>query len=86
MTEREKKDISEKTALLIRAIERVYPSGRKLLVNNFLAGLAFGLGTTVGVSIFLAVFTFTLNQLKLIPVMQDVVKGLNIEEIIRDRR
>ena len=47
--------------------EFVHSRLHKLLVNNFLGGLAWGLGATVGVAIFFAVIGFIGSQIGIVP-------------------
>jgi hypothetical protein len=63
----------KKTAQLIQVIGKVYPSNRQLAGKSFLQGVFFGLGTTLGVSIVLAILTFALNQLRFIPVLSRII-------------
>ncbi|OGH09658.1 MAG: hypothetical protein A2152_01035 [Candidatus Levybacteria bacterium RBG_16_35_6] len=44
--------------------------------NNFIGGIAWGLGATVGVAIILAVLTLILRQINLIPVVGNFVAGV----------
>ena len=50
-------------------IERVHRPLKKMLFHNFLGGIAWGLGATVGLSIFLAIATLILNQINLVPIV-----------------
>jgi Na+-translocating ferredoxin:NAD+ oxidoreductase RnfA subunit len=79
---RKKDDYLKKTTQLIEVIGKVYPSNRKLAGKSFLQGVFFGLGTTLGVSIVLALLTFILNQLKLIPVLSQIVSRVQIEQYV----
>lgn len=72
----------EKIDKLIKALENIYPSTKELIWKSFLKGLFIGLGTTVGVSIVLAVITYSLNQLKLIPIIKQIIIQTNVEEIL----
>lgn len=42
---------------------------RKILLYNFLGGIAWGLGLTVGLGILFAIFGFILSQINLIPIV-----------------
>lgn len=53
-----------------------YTSPRKLLWTNFLAGLARGLGLTIGTAIVLAILGWLLSQFLSIPIIGDYVKQL----------
>lgn len=47
--------------------EQIHKTRREIFWNNFLGGVAWGLGATVGVSIFFAILGFVLSQLDLVP-------------------
>lgn len=76
-------DYQKAVYLLNQAFAKTIPSKRQLSIRSFLQGLFFGLGTSIGVSIVLAVLTFTLNQLKLIPVFDTVIRDTGVEQILK---
>lgn len=43
-------------------------SRKQILVNNFLAGIAWGIGTTIGVGTILAVLALIISKINFIPV------------------
>lgn len=47
--------------------EFIHKSRREIFVNNFLGGIAWGLGATVGASIVLAIFVFILSKINFVP-------------------
>lgn len=51
--------------------EKVTLSRRQIIVNNFLGGISWGLGTTIGLSIFLVVTGIVLSRINLIPIIGD---------------
>jgi len=53
-----------------------YTAPRKLLWTNFLAGLARGLGLTIGTAIVLAILGWLLSKFISIPIIGDYVKQL----------
>lgn len=53
-----------------------YTAPRKLLWINFLAGLARGLGLTIGTAIVLALLGSVLTQFLSIPIIGDYIKNL----------
>ncbi|MED1792660.1 DUF5665 domain-containing protein [Brevibacillus nitrificans] len=53
-----------------------YTAPRKLLWINFLAGLARGLGLTIGTAIVLALLGSLLSQFLSIPIIGDYIKDL----------
>lgn len=56
--------------------EQIHRTKRQIFFNNFLGGIAWGLGATVGVTIFFAIFTFVLSKVNLIPVVGSFVSGV----------
>jgi hypothetical protein len=54
-------------------IERIYRPLKKMLWQNFLGGIAWGLGVTVGLSIVLAILGFIISKINLIPFIGDFV-------------
>jgi hypothetical protein len=56
--------------------EHLHKSRIEIFFNNFLGGIAWGLGATVGVSIFFAIFAFILNKINLIPVIGGFVSDI----------
>lgn len=53
-----------------------YTAPRKLLWTNFLAGLARGLGLTIGTAIVLAFFGSILSQFLSIPIIGDYIRQI----------
>lgn len=49
---------------------------RKVLMNNFIGGIAWGMGATVGVSIVLALFAAVANFLDPVPVVGDFISNV----------
>jgi hypothetical protein len=77
-----KKDQWGKLDKFIRAVDRVYPPTRELMGKSFLQGISFGLGTTIGVSIILAVLTYMLNNLKHVPVFEQIIMQTQVERVL----
>lgn len=53
--------------------DNVLRSRKSIVANNFLGGIAWGIGATIGLSIVLAVLTFLLQQINFIPGVGDAV-------------
>ncbi len=58
--------------------EQIHKTRLQIFINNFLGGIAWGLGATVGVSIFFAVVAFVLSKINLIPVVGNFVSGVAV--------
>lgn len=50
-------------------MERINRSLKRMLLNNFLGGIAWGLGATIGLSVFVAILTLILKQINLVPIV-----------------
>lgn len=57
--------------------ERIYRSKKSMMWNNFLGGIAWGLGVTIGLSIILAVLSFIGSKVDFIPVIGEFVARIN---------
>lgn len=49
--------------------EHVTRSRKKIFINNLIGGVAWGIGATIGLALFLAVFSFIMSKVNLIPVV-----------------
>lgn len=56
--------------------EHIHKTRGQIFFNNFLGGVAWGLGATVGVSIFFAILAFLLSKINLIPFVGNFVSGV----------
>lgn len=53
--------------------EYIHKSLHQIFVNNFIGGIAWGLGATVGVSLIVALFGIILAKIDFIPIIGDIV-------------
>lgn len=60
----------------------VYKSRGKLLVDNFMAGIAWGLGTVIGATIVVALIGFVIARTQQLPLVGDVIYSI-AEEVNR---
>ncbi len=51
-------------------------SRKQIFIDNFLGGIAWGFGTTIGFSLVIAVLSFILNKLNFIPFVGDFVNAV----------
>lgn len=56
--------------------EEIHKTRKHIFLNNFLGGVAWGLGATVGVSIFFAILGFLISKVNLIPFVGNFVSGV----------
>lgn len=49
--------------------EYIHKNFREIFINNFIGGVAWGLGGTVGIAIVLAIFSFILGRINFIPIV-----------------
>ena len=47
-------------------------SKKRIFLNNFLGGIAWGLGATIGVTIIVAIITYALRVINLIPFLGNI--------------
>lgn len=59
--------------------EQVYRSKKDILVNNFIGGIAWSLGTLVGASLVIALIGYILSRVDFIPII-----GAWITQIIQE--
>lgn len=57
--------------------ERVTASRKQIVINNFIGGIAWAVGSTIGISIIVAILTFTFHHINLIPVIGTWVADIN---------
>ena len=53
--------------------EYIHKTRAQIFFNNFLGGIAWGLGATIGISIFFAIVAFLISKVDLIPVVGSFV-------------
>ena len=56
--------------------EEVKCSRKEIIINNFLGGIAWGLGATIGVSLVLAILGFIASKANFIPVIGIFVSNI----------
>lgn len=74
--------VIKKLEMLTQAVEKIYPDAKHLMWRSFLQGLFVSIGATIGFSLLIAIITFTLTQLKVIPGMKDIINQTQIEKVI----
>ena len=61
--------------------EKVYRSKKSIIINNFLGGLSWAVGATVGLAIIAAILTYILKNVNLVPIVGNFIAAV-IKEII----
>ena len=56
--------------------EQIYSSRKQIFFNNFLGGIAWALGATVGITIIIVIIGFILKNVDLIPFFGKFVSGI----------
>ncbi|HSX40070.1 MAG TPA: DUF5665 domain-containing protein [Candidatus Saccharimonadales bacterium] len=57
--------------------EQVYRNWKRMTWDNFLGGIAWGLGATIGLAIVVGVLTFVLKQVNVVPVIGNFASQVN---------
>ncbi len=52
--------------------EQVNTNKKRLIVNNFIGGISWGLGATIGVTIIVGIITYILRVVNLVPFLGEV--------------
>lgn len=56
---------------------------REIIVNNFVGGIAWGLGVTVGLAILFTIFGFFLRQLNIVPFLGNFINAI-VEYVMKN--
>ncbi len=76
-------DLAKRLDKLIAALERSYPSTRRLIWRSFLQGLFVGIGATIGLSILVALVTYLITAAKIIPLFEQFIQGAQLEQLLQ---
>lgn len=67
----------------MQPFEKVERSKKQIMLNNFLGGIAWGLGVTIGLGILLALIGYVISQIDFAPVIEDTITN-SIENSFKD--
>jgi hypothetical protein len=56
--------------------EQVSASHKRIFINNFIGGIAWALGATIGLALIVTILTFILKNVNLIPVVGNFVADI----------
>lgn len=56
--------------------DKVHYSLQEILLHNFLGGIAWGLGVTVGLALVFTIFGFLFSQINLIPIVGEFLTDI----------
>lgn len=70
---------------MVEPIEKINRPLPKMLWQNFLGGIAWSLGVTIGLTIILAILGFMLSKINLVPIVGDFASGV-VEFVEQNRR
>lgn len=56
--------------------EAIHKNRKEIIINNFIGGVAWGLGATVGLSIVIAILGIILSKINLIPIVGEFVSQI----------
>ena len=65
--------------------EKVLMGKKQIIINNFLGGISWGLGATVGLAVVLAILGFVIGKIDFVPIVGDFLSNLT-EYTQRDPR
>lgn len=54
--------------------ERVYRSRREIMLNNFLGGISWGVGSVIGATVVIAIIGIVIAQTQSVPFLGNIVK------------
>ncbi len=54
---------------------QIYKSRSTLVIDNFVSGIAWGLGTVIGASLIIALIVLVLTQLQAVPLIGELAKA-----------
>lgn len=56
--------------------EHIYRTRRQMLTNNFLGGIAWGIGVTIGLTVFFGVLAFIASNVNFVPIVGNFVSDI----------
>ncbi|MDO8658052.1 MAG: DUF5665 domain-containing protein [Candidatus Levybacteria bacterium] len=56
--------------------EAIHKNRKEIIINNFIGGIAWGLGATIGLSIVVGIFGIIFSNINLIPIVGNFVSQI----------
>ncbi len=56
--------------------EHIYRSRKQIITNNFLGGVAWGIGVTIGLSLFFGILAFISTHINFVPIVGDFISNI----------
>jgi hypothetical protein len=82
----ERKAFQKKVEILIRAVDKIYPSMKVLMFRSFVQGIFVALGSTVGLALVLGILAVVLHQLQAIPIIDQAIKNTQLDRVIEEQQ
>lgn len=73
MTDKSTEKVAESASEVSRGYTRVHLSPMRLMLNNFLGGIAWGFGVVLGGTLVVAIVLFLLSKLDTVPLIGDFI-------------
>lgn len=58
---------------MVEKFEQVNRSKREIILNNFIGGISWGIGVTIGLAIFIGVLTLIAKNIDFVPIVGDFI-------------
>ncbi len=62
--------------------EHIYRSRKQIITNNFLGGVAWGIGVTIGLALFFGILAFISTHIDFVPIVGEFISNV-IDYILR---
>lgn len=56
--------------------DNIHKNRKEIFLNNFLGGLAWGIGVTIGLTLFLAILAFIASNIDTVPIVGNYVSAV----------
>lgn len=61
----------------MEAKENINRGRKRMFLDNFLGGIAWGVGSVLGATLFIAILAYSLSKINLVPIIGDFVTEVN---------